>query len=344
MPPPARFDHRTEPTLLTMEDRDHNTFKEVHYPPYAEFMTEGSVQVAPERSPNAAPEVQYPTSPEYYAGDHHKEAVRKSQLTEPTASPMPTAVPVSLADKTPSVQEAGTRETKRKCNLSRKAWLIIAAIALVAVIAIIVGAVVGSRNNGNDTDNSEDETTSPSPSQTSSTSTPVSSSTPTAISTPTAADVSVGTSFSSSFTFYGSNDEGGSQNCSVSRMPCGFHSNPGFTASVSENLFGAFELGENSISCGTCWRLDAEFDASDRVLNKTIVVMVNNICPAQGNPICGQRTLQEENEWGGVVDFNLCSDSGAADALFGRGSGIGLAVGRATRVDCDEWEGSTVES
>ena len=119
---------------------------------------------------------------------------------------------------------------------------------------------------------------------------------------------------------------------------------PGYTAAVSENLFGSLALGKDSPVCGTCWRLDAEVDSSDRILNKTIVVMVNNICPAQGNPLCSQPTLHDKNEWGAAVDFNLCSDSGAADELFGRGTGVGLAVGKATRVDCKEWNGEIVRT
>ncbi|KAL9138262.1 MAG: hypothetical protein Q9175_000538 [Cornicularia normoerica] len=39
------------------------------------------------------------------------------------------------------------------------------------------------------------------------------------------------------------------------------------------------------------------------------------------------------------VNFDLCKDDGAANALFGN-SGIGMAFGKATQVSCDLWTGS----
>jgi hypothetical protein len=42
---------------------------------------------------------------------------------------------------------------------------------------------------------------------------------------------------------------------------------------------------------------------------------------------------------GAHVNFDTCVDDGASHALFGT-SGVGLAVGVATRVSCAEWKGS----
>ena len=74
---------------------------------------------------------------------------------------------------------------------------------------------------------------------------------------------------------------------------------------------------------------------------KTIVVMINNLCPAQGNPLCSQSGLTGTNQYGANVNFDLCSDSGAEDAFFGN-SGVGLALGTATPVDCSQWNGKVI--
>lgn len=39
------------------------------------------------------------------------------------------------------------------------------------------------------------------------------------------------------------------------------------------------------------------------------------------------------------MNFDLCKDDGASNALFGT-SGIGMAFGNATKVSCDLWTGS----
>jgi hypothetical protein len=68
---------------------------------------------------------------------------------------------------------------------------------------------------------------------------------------------------------------------------------------------------------------------------------VNNLCPAQGNPLCAQNGLTGTNQYGANVNFDLCSDSGASGAFFGN-SGVGLAVGTATEVPCSEYSGTIV--
>jgi hypothetical protein len=85
-----------------------------------------------------------------------------------------------------------------------------------------------------------------------------------------------------------------------------------------------------------------ETDSSGNKLSNagtSIVVMVNNLCPAQGNPLCSQSSMTDTNQYGANVNFDLCSDSGAASAFFGD-SGVGLAVGTVTQVDCSQWSGT----
>ncbi|KAK4182147.1 RlpA-like double-psi beta-barrel-protein domain-containing protein-containing protein, partial [Podospora australis] len=134
------------------------------------------------------------------------------------------------------------------------------------------------------------------------------------------------------FTYYGSGDYGGSPNCNTSRNACARPPDGRYTAAVSEALFGAAPGEGAGMACGTCWRLDTA-DCSGLGL-KSITVVVNNLCPAAGNPLCGQRDLKHTNQYGAEVNFNLCIDSGAASALFAK-SGLGLTTGTATSVDCD---------
>ena len=88
------------------------------------------------------------------------------------------------------------------------------------------------------------------------------------------------------------------------------------------------------------------------------MVKVNNLCPADGNPLCSQGSLSDENTLGeqlpgtgkavffllmrmpgANVNFDLCMDDGAAAALF-NSSGVGAAKGTAELVSCDLWSGS----
>jgi hypothetical protein len=71
------------------------------------------------------------------------------------------------------------------------------------------------------------------------------------------------------------------------------------------------------------------------------VVMVTNLCPASGNPLCSQSGLSGTNQYGANLNFDLCIDSKANSALFGN-SGVGLGVGSAVQVDCSQWSGSIV--
>lgn len=66
---------------------------------------------------------------------------------------------------------------------------------------------------------------------------------------------------------------------------------------------------------------------------------MNNLCPADSNELCAMKTTHDRNKYGAQVNFDLCKDSGAAAAFLGP-SGVGLAVGSATRVSCKEWHGT----
>jgi len=96
--------------------------------------------------------------------------------------------------------------------------------------------------------------------------------------------------------------------------------------------------------CGTCWKLTIQKDSSGKQVSNagnSIVVMVTNLCPAQGNPLCSQSGLSGTNQYGANLNFDLCIDSRANSALFGN-SGVGLGVGSAAQVDCSQWSGSIV--
>ncbi|MCJ1414485.1 hypothetical protein MMC32_000811 [Xylographa parallela] len=147
--------------------------------------------------------------------------------------------------------------------------------------------------------------------------------------------------YKASFTKYGQGDQNGSPNCNTATAACGFYTYPGYNAAVSQNLYGVGPGAGAGPACGTCWQLTPKTDSSGNALKgaKTIVVKVNNLCPAQGNPLCAQNGLSGTNQYGANVNFDTCIDDGASAALFGS-SGVGLAVGTATKVSCSQWSGS----
>lgn len=159
----------------------------------------------------------------------------------------------------------------------------------------------------------------------------------------TTAAVFTGLTYKASFTHYGSGDAWGSPNCNTDTAACGFYTNPGFSAAVSQNLYGS--ASGHGPACGECWRLTGETDSSGNPLpnaGTSIVVMINNLCPAVANPpnpLCTPATTSDTNSLGANVNFDLCSDSGAQTAFFGN-SGNGLAIGSATQVDCTEYIGT----
>jgi len=153
-----------------------------------------------------------------------------------------------------------------------------------------------------------------------------------------------GVTYKASFTHYGSGDSFGSPNCQTTTSACGFYTSPGYAAAVSQNLFGVGPGAGAGPACGTCWKLVGETDSSGNALSNagtSIIVMVNNLCPASGNPLCSQNGLSGTNQYGANVNFDLCSDSGAETAFFGN-DGEGLAVGTATEVPCSEYSGTVI--
>jgi EXPB1-like domain 1 len=84
----------------------------------------------------------------------------------------------------------------------------------------------------------------------------------------------------------------------------------GLTLAIAEPYNGSSYKGEPGEACGECWELDT--------LGGTRVVMVNNLCPIEGNPLCA----------GGHFHFDLSTEAGQAlDAG-------GLDEGQARRVPC----------
>lgn len=154
----------------------------------------------------------------------------------------------------------------------------------------------------------------------------------------------IGATYKTTVTYYGAGDTFGSGNCNTNTAACFFYTQPGFSAAVSQNLYGAGPGDGQGPGCGTCWKITGQTDSSGNALSNagnSIVVMVNNLCPADGNPLCSQNGLSGTNQYGANVNFDLCRDSGAADAFFGN-SGVGLAIGIAQQVDCSEWSGTVV--
>ncbi|KZP17917.1 glycoside hydrolase family 45 protein [Athelia psychrophila] len=159
----------------------------------------------------------------------------------------------------------------------------------------------------------------------------------------TAAASATGVTYTASFTEYGSTDSAGSGNCNVLTTACGYYTSPGYNAAASQNLFGVGPGVGAGPGCGGCWQLTGKTDSSGNALSnpKTIVVKVTNLCPANGNALCAQSSLTSTNQYGAEVNFDLCIDSGAS-AAFLDPSGVGLAVGTATSVDCSAWSGTVV--
>ncbi|MCJ1307450.1 hypothetical protein MMC25_001096 [Agyrium rufum] len=106
--------------------------------------------------------------------------------------------------------------------------------------------------------------------------------------------------YKASFTEYGAGDTFGSPNCNTATAACGFYNNPGYNAAASQNLFGAGPGQGAGPACGTCWQLTPQTDSSGHALKgaHSIVVKVNNLCPANGNPLCSQSSLSSTNQYG----------------------------------------------
>jgi hypothetical protein len=82
------------------------------------------------------------------------------------------------------------------------------------------------------------------------------------------------------------------------------------TLAIAEPYNGSSYQGEPGEACGECWEIDT--------ISATEVVMVNNLCPIEGNPLCA----------GGHFHFDLSQEAAAA---LGGG---GLDAAQTRRVPC----------
>ena len=103
--------------------------------------------------------------------------------------------------------------------------------------------------------------------------------------------------YTASFTEYGSGDENGSGNCNVATTACGFYTDPGFSAAVSQNLFGVGSGAGAGPACGTCYQLTINTDTTGQPVanaGKSIVVKVTNLCPSKcSNPHFVRRRVSD---------------------------------------------------
>lgn len=131
---------------------------------------------------------------------------------------------------------------------------------------------------------------------------------------------------------------------------CGFLGTPSsFQGAVSTYWNSAGLPGQ----CGTCWKLSAgrningDDSEGDLIGTPPIVVMVDNTCakdPSKPGFQCNQNAQQPRDKFGSVTVVDLCHDTGAPEAFWGKtfapGQTGGLAVANISQVDCTEWQGS----
>jgi hypothetical protein len=84
----------------------------------------------------------------------------------------------------------------------------------------------------------------------------------------------------------------------------------GLTLAIAEPYDGSSYGGDPGEACGECWEITS--------LTQTVIAMVHDLCPIQGNPLCT----------GSHFDFDLSLETGTALGLDG------LDEGRARRVAC----------
>ncbi|KAI0272303.1 endoglucanase V-like protein [Gloeopeniophorella convolvens] len=116
----------------------------------------------------------------------------------------------------------------------------------------------------------------------------------------------------------------------------------GFTAAINQLSFGAAPGSGAGDACGRCFAVTGTRDPFSPQFTgpfHTVVVKVTDLCPVQGNQEwCGQTTAQSTNQHGEAVHFDLCEDTGAANAFFP--SGHGALTGTYSEVSCSQWSGS----
>ncbi|KIK61647.1 glycoside hydrolase family 45 protein [Collybiopsis luxurians FD-317 M1] len=136
---------------------------------------------------------------------------------------------------------------------------------------------------------------------------------------------------STSFTMYGG----------CGQAACGV-TGTGFTAAMNQLAFGAPPgLGPGD-ACGRCFSItgtEDPFSPSFTGPFNTIIVKVTDLCPVAGNEQwCGQTTSNPVNSMGTEFHFDICEDTGGANAFFPPGHGA--LLGTFTEVSCSEWSGA----
>ncbi|GLB41749.1 putative mannan endo-1,4-beta-mannosidase activity [Lyophyllum shimeji] len=116
----------------------------------------------------------------------------------------------------------------------------------------------------------------------------------------------------------------------------------GFTAAMNQLAFGSGPgLGAGD-ACGRCFAITGTADPFSPSYTgpfHSIVVKVTDLCPVQGNvEWCGQTTSNPNNQHGKPFHFDICQDTGGANAFFP--SGHGALTGTFTEVPCSQWSGS----
>ncbi|KAI9890085.1 MAG: hypothetical protein M1814_004484 [Vezdaea aestivalis] len=157
--------------------------------------------------------------------------------------------------------------------------------------------------------------------------------------------------YKATITNYGAGDSFGSGNCATSMGACGFMLTSGFACAVSEALYAVIGSGAaGGDSCRKCVKITGATDSSGAAITtNSIVLVINNLCPRQGNSLCAQSTLSDVNQLGANVNVDICQDSthngqSAIQAFFGNSNG-GLAVGTAQLVPCEgNWQGTIGET
>ncbi|MCJ1371374.1 hypothetical protein MMC20_002589 [Loxospora ochrophaea] len=114
------------------------------------------------------------------------------------------------------------------------------------------------------------------------------------------ASIASATTYKATFTEYGAGDQNSSPNCNTATAACGWYNYPGYNVAASQALFGVGPGAGAGPGCGTCWQLTPETDSSGNELSgaKSIIAKINNLCPADGNPLCAQSTLEDTNQYG----------------------------------------------
>lgn len=88
-------------------------------------------------------------------------------------------------------------------------------------------------------------------------------------------------------------------------MP-GFVRQDGFTMAMAEPFYGSSYGGEPGEACGECWEVTTP--------HSTAIVMSDNLCPIQGNPLCSEA---------GQLHFDLSME--VAEFLMGGRNDMGIA-------------------